>query len=129
MSFHLEGPWLTTTGKKKGPKKWASAEAKRKSQQAEETWSALLKRQGIETETRKKSRALTSGVLTTGPRIPPGRETVRIASLDTGMVACTKKTDTLYTGDKIKGIGTMHKSNAVPVFSDEEAIDISKMRR
>jgi hypothetical protein len=35
----------------------------------------------------------------------------------------------VYTGTKVKGIATMHKSNAVPVFSDEEAIEISKMRR
>jgi hypothetical protein len=35
----------------------------------------------------------------------------------------------VYTGDKVKGIATMHKSNAVPVFSDEEAISISSMRR
>ena len=35
----------------------------------------------------------------------------------------------VYTGTAIVGIATMHKSNAVPVFSDEEAVDISKMRR
>jgi hypothetical protein len=35
----------------------------------------------------------------------------------------------VYTGTKVKGIATMHKSNAVPVFSDEEAVEISKMRR
>jgi hypothetical protein len=29
----------------------------------------------------------------------------------------------------VKGIATMHKSNAVPVFSDEQAIDIARMRR
>jgi len=29
----------------------------------------------------------------------------------------------------IKGIATMHKSNAVPVLNDEQAIEISKMRR
>jgi hypothetical protein len=29
----------------------------------------------------------------------------------------------------VKGIATMHKSNAVPVFSDEQAVDISRMRR
>jgi hypothetical protein len=52
-----------------------------------------------------------------------------IKSLDTGWVACTKGADKTYTGTKVKGIGTMHKSNAVPIFSDEEAIDISKMRR
>ena len=34
-----------------------------------------------------------------------------------------------YTGDQIVGIGTMHKSNAVPVFSNEEAEDLAKMRR
>jgi hypothetical protein len=35
----------------------------------------------------------------------------------------------VYTGTKVKGIATMHKSNAVPVFSDEEAVEISRMRR
>jgi hypothetical protein len=39
------------------------------------------------------------------------------------------KEPNVYTGTKVKGIATMHKSNAVPVFSDEEAIDISRMRR
>jgi hypothetical protein len=29
----------------------------------------------------------------------------------------------------MKGIGTMHKSNAVPVFTDTEAKEISSMRR
>jgi hypothetical protein len=57
------------------------------------------------------------------------RETPKIESKDTGWIACVKTTDKVYTGDKIKGIGTMHKSNAVPVFSDEEAHDIAKMRR
>lgn len=34
-----------------------------------------------------------------------------------------------YTGDKIIGIGTLHKSNAVPIFSQEEAKDQATMRR
>jgi len=34
----------------------------------------------------------------------------------------------IYTGDKMLGIATMHKSNAVPVFSQESASDISKMK-
>ncbi len=45
----------------------------------------------------------------------------------TGAVA--SKPSMQYTGTKVKGIGTMHKSNAVPIFSDEEAIDIARMRR
>jgi hypothetical protein len=42
---------------------------------------------------------------------------------------CTTKPSPTYTGTKIIGIGTLHKSNAVPVFSNEEAIDIARMRR
>jgi hypothetical protein len=129
MSMHLEGPWLSTTGKKKGPKKWPSAEAKRRAEKLEADWKALLKKQGIEAEARKKSRALTDAVLTTSPRVPPGRETPYIPSRDTGAIACTKKEDMRYSGNKVKGIGTLHKSNAVPIFSDEEAVDISRMRR
>ena len=34
-----------------------------------------------------------------------------------------------YTGDKVKGVATMHKSNAVPVFSEQEAIEVARMRR
>jgi hypothetical protein len=34
-----------------------------------------------------------------------------------------------YTGTKILGIGTLHKSNGVPIFSEEEAVDIATMRR
>lgn len=34
-----------------------------------------------------------------------------------------------YTGTAMLGIGTMHKSNAVPVFSADEATDLAKMRR
>jgi hypothetical protein len=61
--------------------------------------------------------------------VPVGRESPPIVSLDTGFVTCTKKFGNSYTGNKIKGIGTMHKSNAVPVFSDNEAKDIASMRR
>lgn len=57
------------------------------------------------------------------------RETPKIASLDTGFIACTKTFQNTYTGNKIKGIGTMHKSNAVPVFTDNEAKDLASMRR
>ena len=30
---------------------------------------------------------------------------------------------------QLVGIGTLHKSNAIPIFSDEDAKDLSKMRR
>lgn len=40
-----------------------------------------------------------------------------------------KKEANVYTGDYIKGIATMHKSNAVPITSKEQAIDSAQMRR
>ena len=37
--------------------------------------------------------------------------------------------ENVYTGTLIKGIATMHKSNAVPIINEEQAVEISKMRR
>lgn len=132
MTMHLEGPWLSTTGKKRGPKKWASSDEKRRAEQRKSDWELKLKEfdkmkpkfSNTKPVPKRKS-DWSLGV----PKAPPGRETAKIASQDTGWVACTKVADTVYTGTKIKGIGTMHKSNAVPVFSNEEAVDISTMRR
>lgn len=62
--------------------------------------------------------------------VPPGRTTSRhIQSRNTGDGIASSKPQMQYTGTKMIGIGTLHKSNAVPVFSDEEAIDMAKMRR
>ena len=131
LSMHLEGPWLSTTGKKKGKKKFASAEAKRKSEALDASWKELLKRQGVEQEEKKRARAMSAPSLSSVYRlsIPEGRNTTaHLKSVNTGGNA-TLKEPKVYTGTKVKGIATMHKSNAVPVFSDEEAVDISRMRR
>ena len=58
------------------------------------------------------------------------RETKTYAShsgFGSGVAAKAERKE--YTGTLVKGIATMHKSNAVPVISDEEAESISKMRR
>ena len=131
MAFHLEGPWLSTTGKKRGPKKWASAEAKKLAEQRQAEWDRKLVQfeklaPRFSTGPYNAPRKTIADVM---PKTPPGRETDHINSIDTGWVPCVKVHDQAYTGTKIKGIGTMHKSNAVPVFSDDEAKDISSMRR
>lgn len=133
MSMHLEGPWLTTTGKKKGKQKFASAEHARKARQLDHEWKELLKKYNIEQEQKKRKRALSAGNLASSGyslAIPAGRNTTaHIKSRDSGMGNATLAPAKIYTGTMVKGIATMHKSNAVPVFSDEEAVDISKMRR
>jgi hypothetical protein len=129
--MHLEGPWLSTTGKKKGKTKFASAEHARKAREQEESWKELQKKWAIEAEDKKRSRGLAAAPLkgSYSLAIPEGRNTTaHLKSVNTGGNALLKA-NPVYTGTKVKGIATMHKSNAVPVFSDEQAIDISKMRR
>ena len=127
--MHLAHPALTTMGKRKGKQKWASAEQKRQHEQLEREWQELLKRQGADVEAQKQKRALKAKpyVAKVNPRIAELR---KISSVDSGHTgAVNVKQTPQYTGDKIIGIGTMHKSNAVPIFNDEAAKDISKMRR
>lgn len=129
--MHLEGPWLSTTGKRKGKKKFASAEAKRNAEQLDQEWKEIQKRWGIEAEEKKRKRALTAEPLSGNYSlsIPEGRSNSHIKSLGQDNGVATKAPAKVYTGTKVKGIATMHKSNAVPVFSDEQAVDISRMRR
>lgn len=129
MSMHLCGPALTTTGKKKGKFKFRNAAEAQRARELDSAWKELLKRQGVEQEERRRRRAMVAEPLVYKLDTPVGRtNTKHIPSRDTGGVA-TLAPAKVYTGTKVKGIATMHKSNAVPVFSDEEAIDISKMRR
>ena len=61
---------------------------------------------------------------------PVGRTTTKhIPSLNTGLAVASAAPRKVYTGDKILGIATMHKSNAVPVFNSSDAVEISNMRR
>jgi ABC-type Fe3+-hydroxamate transport system substrate-binding protein len=129
MSMHIEGPWLSTTGKRKGKKKFASAEAKRKAEQLDASWEELKKKHSSSNLAKKVTLSSTYGNLPS-LAIPEGRNTTaHIKSRVTAGGSATLAEQKVYTGTKVKGIATMHKSNAVPVFSDEEAIDISKMRR
>lgn len=47
----------------------------------------------------------------------------------TGVASCSKPERKEYSGTLIKGIGTMHKSNAVPVIDEQEMKDLASMRR
>ncbi len=102
-----------------GKSKKRKPNAKQRELQAE--WEKLLKKY----ETKPVSKTV-KPVAQVKPFI---RETPKFPSLNTGFHDCTKKAAPVYTGTMIKGIGTMHKSNAVPIFSDEQAVEIATMRR
>jgi len=62
--------------------------------------------------------------------IPAGRDVRKYPSMVTPGGSATKPVKgNVYTGTAMLGIGTLHKSNAVPIFSDEEAKDQATMRR
>jgi len=124
--MHLEGPWLSTTGKKKGKKKFASSEAKRKWEEQNASWQAILDKYGEKKVVKEMKQTLKDVYKL---NIPEGRSSHHIPSRSTVGGSATKKESPKYTGTLIKGIATMHKSNAVPVLNQQEAEDISKMRR
>jgi hypothetical protein len=129
--MHLAHPSLSLGGKRKGKKKFRNAEEARKSRELDASWEELQKRWGVEAEEKKRRRAMSAPLLSTKSRTPVRDTGPRIPSLNGGIdsAPATKAPDKVYTGTKIIGIGTMHKSNAVPIFSDDEAKEISSMRR
>ena len=129
MSMHLHHPSLSLNGKRKGKVKFRNADEARNARELDASWKELLKNQGLALEEKRRSRAMKAEPLVyklTGVTDRAG--TAHIPSRNTGGNA-TLAAPKVYTGTKVKGIATMHKSNAVPVFSDEEAIEISRMRR
>jgi hypothetical protein len=126
MTMHLVGPWLSTTGKKKGKVKFASAEAKRQALALEEEWEQLQKK--LQPKKAVQARALTRPIVM--PKIPHGRDTTsHIKSVDTGVSVAAKKAAPQYTGDKVIGVSIVHKSCLQPVFSQDQAKDFASMRR
>ena len=126
MSFHLEGPWLSTTGKRKTKRKFRTAGQAKKSRELAASWEELLKKHSI---TKTKVKAAVSKNISSARPLYRGADLPRIPSRETTWDPCTKAPDKVYTGTAIIGISTMHKSNAVPVFNQQAAIDIAKMRR
>ena len=131
MSMHLHHPSLSLTGKRKGKVKFRNAAEAQRARELDASWKEILKAQGAAAEQKRRSRAMRAEPLQYNLTSDNDRANTRhIPSLDTGHSGpVSSKENPKYTGTKILGIGTMHKSNAVPVFSSEEAHDIATMRR
>ena len=127
MSMHLVGPYLTTT-KYNSKRKVANTKKLRDAKAEHEAW---LKKNGIDDASlakklpkdRKGNRASIHEI----PDYSKNAPTVKLSNQVAGSGA--KAEEKRYTGTLIKGIATMHKSNAVPIMNKQEAIDVSTMRR
>lgn len=68
-------------------------------------------------------------VATGGPVRRDEGKVYKSASMDSAVPVAAKNEPQRYTGTLVKGIATMHKSNAVPIINQDQATEISQMRR
>ena len=87
---------------------------------------------GVVAQKYRRSEAV-SGVfsipsLSYGPRVGAS-DARKIKSLNTDRFFTEKKEILKYTGTLVKGIAVTHKSNLIPITSQEQAIEVARMRR
>ena len=123
MSMHMHHPALSLNGKKKGKQKFANAAAKQLHHELAAEWD---KKNAEWLKLSKPVSAVRKKIIT---KIAPA-SVVKHKSLNSWVTGpVSSKPSPVYTGTSVLGISTLHKSNAVPVFSQESAIDIARMRR
>jgi hypothetical protein len=147
--MHLCGPELTTTSTKKRKEKLT----KFQQEELERNWrdrNQWLKKEGLPTQTYeqflewvygkgKKQKKKKGYEKQYSPPIS-SKETQNTSatywkniqsqsSSEIIPTACAKKPSPTYTGEKVLGVAVLHKSCLQPVFSQEEAIEVAKMRR
>jgi hypothetical protein len=131
--MHLLGPAYTTTQTTRRKSKTTTA----KQTKLANDWlddCKFCKRLGIKPKTFEEYKQYRSGNYkpklrgTPLPEYNVSNHREKYPSGD-GIGVTFARTPNTYTGDKLIGIATMHKSNSVPVFSHEDAIEISRMRR
>ena len=129
MSMHLEHPALSYNGKKKGKVKFRNAEEARKARELDASWKELQAKWELDADEKRRQRAFAAEPLNYKLSTPVGRSNTHNIPSRVTPGSSTAPVHKVYTGTKVLGIGTMHKSNAVPIFSNEEAHDIATMRR
>lgn len=139
--MHLVGPYLTTLNYSKRKTKVTQAQMNRWLEGYKERCK-LNKRLGLPKQTFDEYVDMLHGrVKRDKPKFVPLKpssddvmDRIRkhkemYPSLNTMEGSTARPEPKVYTGTLIKGIATMHKSNAVPVINDEQAKEISQMRR
>ena len=116
MSVHVSRLTRATSNKRK----FKSAEEKRQ-YEVYEAWSKELKA-SLKPVTKPKRLKIDYSFVRETPLVPSKEETSGSST--------PRKETRVYAGERtLIGISLMHKSNLVPVFDKEHAVDIAKMRR
>lgn len=132
MTMHLLGPQFSTISSRKRKNKDVTINAKFAQEFRE--YNKLMKRCGSKEKTldeyiayrKGKSKPTLRG--TPMPKYKTSDHRERYPSGD-GIGTTYARPEKVYTGNLIKGIATMHKSNAVPIINDEQAHEVARMRR
>jgi hypothetical protein len=112
------------------PKKPKKPPLTKKQQEQRDYADWMARVSSMKTGFAREKHPASSSVLEYKLKPPPGREqSEKYASFSTHGGGTAKPPEKQYTGTKMLGIGVLHKSNSVPVFSGEEAIDLARMRR
>ena len=101
----------------------------KKARQLQADWEALLKKHSKPLERGAKAFKVNVSNIRNVSVQKNVTELEKIRSLVTPGGDATKSPPKIYTGDKIIGIATMHKSNMVPIFNEQAAVDVATMRR
>lgn len=127
----LAHPALSTVGRRKGKKKFASAAAAKAHRELAAEWERKQAEWATLSVGVKPAKVVKLASTVKSPVVTSTvRQTERGSSLNswvTGAVA--SKPTQQYTGDQVLGIAVMHKSCLQPVFNAQAAVDIAKMRR
>lgn len=128
MTMHLEGPWLSKAGKKKGKIKFRSSEHAKKSRELKQEWEQKQKEWAALSPLYNKP-AKKNTDWSYMQAMPVGRENTKISSRVTPGGNTAPKEVPEYTGSEMIGISIIHKSCLQPVFSEQSAKDAASMRR
>jgi hypothetical protein len=130
--MHLLGPAYTTTNNRKRKSKSVTVTAKYAQEFLD--YNKQIKKLGVKPKTFDEYVAYRQGRYNPtlrGTKMPEynvsDHRQKYPSQVDTGVTFAKKPN--VYTGERLVGIATMHKSNSVPVFSQEDAIEIARMRR
>ena len=118
MKMHLVRGMTTNSSKQRKSKRKPGWKA------AEEKHNKWLKKMGVHPD-QLKGKSKDAGLSI--PTYKENRPTIKTSDAIPGY--CPKNKSNKYTGDYIIGIGTMHKSNMVPVTSKQDAKNMATMRR
>jgi len=147
MTMHLVGPYMTTTNYKKRKKKQLSQKRLDALQIEWRQYNKRMRKSNMHSlqyntfedylayvqgnpPKRKKEEKEFKPYAPTKPNVRDTKEYPSLKTSNTIPGYCPKKETPTYTGDLIVGIGTMHKSNLVPIMrGTKQAEELAKMRR